>query len=50
VLDLPLKSIKALTLTLGGSTLVGTKGFGWATLSFLKFGFQDDEKLKLNTG
>jgi hypothetical protein len=32
VSDLPLKLIKVLTLALGGSALVETKGFGWVAL------------------
>jgi hypothetical protein len=47
---LPLKPVEALTLALGGPTLVGTKGFGQTTPFLLKFSFQDDEEPKLNVG
>jgi hypothetical protein len=39
LLDLLLKPVEPSTLALGGAALVRTKGFGWATLSLLKFSF-----------
>jgi hypothetical protein len=48
--QLPLAPVGTSTLTFSGSVLEGTKDLGRTIPSLFRFGFQDDEEPKLNTG